>query len=114
MNGQPEGGSAKMVTSFLFLDTLNFLNNPHISICSHSHAMPVPSVLVYTYCWMVPTLISNLMRGLIESNYFFWQKEVERIRRIPSHGVAALRAFGIEQGNPFRDCIDSLLIDLEE
>ncbi len=37
----------------------------------------------------------------------------ERIRRIPFHGVAALRAFGIEEGNAFRDCIDSLLIDLE-
>ncbi len=36
-------------------------------------------------------------------------KKVERIRRIPSHGVA----FGIEQGNPFRDYIGSLLIDLE-
>ncbi len=33
-------------------------------------------------------------------------KKVERIRRIPSHGVAALSAIGIEQGNPFRDCID--------
>ncbi len=41
------------------------------------------------------------------------RKNVERIRRIPSHGVAALSAFGIEEGNPFRDCIDSLLIDLE-
>ncbi len=40
-------------------------------------------------------------------------KKVERIRRIPSHGVAALSAVGIEQGNPFRDCIDSLLSDLE-
>ena len=41
------------------------------------------------------------------------KKKVERIRRIPSHGVAALRAFGIDRGNPFRDCIDSLLIDLQ-
>ncbi len=41
------------------------------------------------------------------------KKKVERIRRIPSHGVAALRAFGIDQANPFRDCIDSLLIDLQ-
>ncbi len=40
------------------------------------------------------------------------KKNVERIRRIPSHGVAALRAFGIDQRTPFRDCIDSLLIDL--
>ncbi len=35
-----------------------------------------------------------------------WQKKVEWIRRIPLHGVAALSAFGIEEGNPFRDCID--------
>ncbi len=41
------------------------------------------------------------------------KKKVERIRRIPFHRVAALDAFGIEGGNPFRDCIDSLLIDLE-
>ena len=41
------------------------------------------------------------------------KKNVERIRIIPSHGVAALSAFGIEGGNPFRDCIDNLLIDLE-
>ena len=34
------------------------------------------------------------------------KKKDERIRRIPSHGVAALSAFGIEQGNPFRDCMD--------
>ncbi len=40
-------------------------------------------------------------------------KKVERIRRMPSHGVAALSASGIEKRNPFRDCIDSLLIDLE-
>ena len=30
---------------------------------------------------------------------------------MPSHWVAALSAFGIDQVNPFRDCIDSLLID---
>ncbi len=41
------------------------------------------------------------------------KENVERIRRIPSRGVAALRAFGIDRGNPFRDCIDSLLIDLQ-
>ena len=41
-------------------------------------------------------------------------KKIERIRRIPSHGVASLIAFAIEQGSHFRDCIDSLLIDLEE
>ena len=41
------------------------------------------------------------------------KKKVERIRRIPSHGVAALLAFGFDQANPFRDCIDSLLIDLQ-
>ena len=41
-------------------------------------------------------------------------KKVERIRRIPSHGVAALSAFGIEEGNPFRDCIDSLTIELNQ
>ncbi len=41
------------------------------------------------------------------------EKKVKRIRRIPYHGVAALSAFGIEEGNPFRDWIDSLLIDLE-
>ena len=41
------------------------------------------------------------------------KKKVETIWRIPSHGVAVLGAFGIEGGNPFRDCIDSLLIDLE-
>ena len=35
------------------------------------------------------------------------------MRKIPSHGVAALSAFGIKEGNTFRDCIDSLLIDLE-
>ena len=40
-------------------------------------------------------------------------KKVEWIRRIAFHRVAALSAFGIEVGNPFRDCIDSLLIDLE-
>ncbi len=39
------------------------------------------------------------------------KKNVERIRRTPSHGVATLGAFGIDQGNPFRDYIDSLLID---
>ncbi len=38
---------------------------------------------------------------------------VERIRRIPSHRVAALSAFGIAQADHFRDCIGSLLIDLE-
>ena len=37
-------------------------------------------------------------------------KKNERLRRTLSHGVAALSAFGIEQGNPFRDFIDSLLI----
>ncbi len=42
-----------------------------------------------------------------------WKIKSERIRRIPSHGVAALRAFGIDRGNPLRDCIDSLLIDLQ-
>ncbi len=41
------------------------------------------------------------------------KKKVEWIRRIPFHGVAALSAFGIEEGNPFRDCLNSLLIDLE-
>ena len=41
------------------------------------------------------------------------KNKVERIRRIPPHGVAALSTFGNEQGNPFRDCIDSLQIDLE-
>ncbi len=41
------------------------------------------------------------------------KKKVARIRRISSHMVAELSAFGIEQGNPFRDCIDSLLIDWE-
>ena len=41
------------------------------------------------------------------------KKKVEWNRRIPFHRVAALSAFGIEEGNPFRDCIDSLLIDLE-
>ena len=40
-------------------------------------------------------------------------KKVERNRRIPSHGVAALSAFGIEEETPFRDCIGSLLIDFE-
>ncbi len=41
------------------------------------------------------------------------KKIVEWIRRIPFHGVAALSAFGIEEDNPFRDCIDRLLIGLE-
>ncbi len=41
------------------------------------------------------------------------KKKVEWIRRIPFHRVAALGAFGIEELDPFRDCIDSLLIDLE-
>ena len=40
-------------------------------------------------------------------------KKVERIGRVPFHGVAALSAFGIEQGNPFRDGIESILIDLD-
>ncbi len=55
-----------------------------------------------------------LMRHILSPSILItlWQKKVERIRRIPSHGVAALRAFGIDRGNPFRDCIDSLLIDL--
>ncbi len=41
------------------------------------------------------------------------KKKVERIRRMPCNGIAALGAFGIAEGNPFRDCIGSLLIDLE-
>ncbi len=41
------------------------------------------------------------------------KNKVEWIMRIPSHRVAALRAFGIDRGNPFRDCIDNLLIDLQ-
>ncbi len=42
-----------------------------------------------------------------------WQRKVEWIRRLPSHRVAASSTLGIEEGNPFRDCIDSLLIDLK-
>ena len=41
------------------------------------------------------------------------KKKVEWIKRILSHGVAAWNTFEMDQGNPFRDCIDSLLIDLE-
>ncbi len=36
------------------------------------------------------------------------KKKVETIRRIPSKRVAALSAFGIEKGNPFKDCIDCI------
>ncbi len=46
------------------------------------------------------TMLAIIFRTLVK----------ERIRKIPSHLVAALSALGIEQGNPFRDCIDSLLI----
>ncbi len=41
-------------------------------------------------------------RGKVHSG----KKKVERIRRIPPQRVAALSAFGIEQGNAFRDCIE--------
>ena len=44
----------------------------------------------------------------MDSKHALWQKKVEQIGRIPSHGVAALSAFGIEEGNPFRDCIVKL------
>ena len=37
-----------------------------------------------------------MLRG--QKGHTLWQKKVERIRRIPSHGVAALRAFGIDRG----------------
>ncbi len=40
-------------------------------------------------------------------------KKVERIGRISFHWVAASSVFGIEEENPFRDCIDSLLVDLK-
>ncbi len=55
-----------------------------------------------------------LVSGRVLSAYTtLWQKKVEWTRRIPFHRVAALSAFGIEEGNPFRDCIDSLLIDFD-
>ncbi len=37
-------------------------------------------------------------------------KKVERMRRIPSHWVAALSAFKIEQVNPFRDWKSEVLL----
>ena len=42
------------------------------------------------------------------ANMHSGKKKVERIGRIPSHGV--LSAFGIDQESPFRDHIDSLPI----
>ncbi len=48
-----------------------------------------------------------LMIGKTNLNALCQKKKVERIRRMPSHGVAALSDFGIEQGHPFRVCIDS-------
>ena len=44
--------------------------------------------------------------NVIPRPYHTLVKKVEWIRRIPFHGVATLSAFGIEEGNPFRDCID--------
>ncbi len=63
-------------------------------------------------------LSEKLPKGSRRENFQFLtlhsdKNKVERIRRIPSHRVAALHACGIDRGTPFRDCIDNLLIDLQ-
>ena len=76
----------------------------------HNDPMAQNDLRDLTYHWGTITVpCTRVFAEILHSGKI----KVEWIRRIPFHGVAASSAFGIEEGNPFRDCIDSLLIHLE-
>ena len=61
----------------------------------------VESTSLWNSPWPINTISPNRKCTLFPSRVLksaLWQKKVERIRRIPSHGVAPLSAFGIEEG----------------